>query len=93
MVDSRTARGDVFTTGTLATNNSWQILSPAARVDDLLNTNTAYALAERRDDGDLPETPFMRPVPTGRLVDVGVDVGGPIAGSAPDLGAYETSVW
>ena len=84
---------DVFTTGTLATNNSWQILSPAARVDDLLSTNTIYALAERRDDGDLPETPFMRPVPTGRLVDVGVDVGSPIAGPAPDIGAYETPVW
>lgn len=84
---------DIFTTGTLATNNSWQILSPAARVADVLSTDTVFALAQRRDDGGLPETPFMRPVPTGRLVDVGADLGDPIAGPAPDIGAYEAPAW
>jgi hypothetical protein len=84
---------DSFTTGTLSTNNSWQVLSTAASVDDLLSTNTAFVVAGRRDDGGLPENPFLRPVPTGRLVDKGTDIGSPFVGSAPDLGAYETTTW
>lgn len=86
-------RSDAFTSGSLLTNNSWQVVSPAVNTNDFLSVDDAFALAPRRDDGSLPETPFLRPVPAGRLVDKGVNLGTPFSGSAPDLGAYETSVW
>ena len=85
---------DGFTSGTLATNNSWQLgLSPAAGTNDLLNADPAYAKADRRDDGAMAETPFLRPVPTARLVNKGVDIGEPYFGTAPDVGAFETPQW
>jgi hypothetical protein len=73
-------------------SNTWQVL-PSVNTNDFLNTDYTWALAPRRDDGGLPETPFLRPVPTGRLVNKGTDIGSPFVGSAPDLGAYETTTW
>lgn len=73
-------------------SNTWQVLS-SVNTNDFLNTDYTWAMAPRRDDGGLPETPFLRPVPTGRLVNKGADIGSPFVGSAPDLGAYETTTW
>jgi hypothetical protein len=73
-------------------SNTWQVL-PSVNTNDFLNTDYTWAMAPRRDDGGLPETPFLRPVPGGRLVDKGVNIGSPFVGSAPDLGAFETPVW
>jgi hypothetical protein len=75
-------------------SNTWQVLA-SVNTNDFLNTDSPYtwAMAPRRDDGGLPENPFLRPVPTGRLVDKGVTNGIPFVGSAPDLGAYETTTW
>ncbi len=84
---------DTALSGSLLTNNSWQIVSPAATAADLLSTNAAAALAARRDDGGFSESPFLRPVPTGRLVNKGVSNGVVFSGTAPDLGAYETPEW
>jgi hypothetical protein len=84
---------DVFTAGSLLTNNSWQVVSPAVNTNDFLSLDDSFVLAPRRDDGGLPETPFLRPVPTGRLVNKGTNIGSPFVGSAPDLGAYETTTW
>jgi hypothetical protein len=85
---------DSFFNGSLLTNNSWLIITnPLASATDLLSTNAAYALAPRRDDGSLSESPFLRPVPTGRLVNKGANIGETFSGSAPDLGAYETPEW
>ena len=94
-------RNNLSINGTINTNtistlisNSWQVVtSPDPSVSDVLSTNEAYALFPRRDDGSLPETPFMRPVPAGRLVDQGTNIGAAFNGSAPDLGAFETPVW
>jgi hypothetical protein len=94
-------RNNLSIDGTVSTNtisilisNSWQVVSsPAANTNDLLSTDTSWALAPRRDDGGLPEVPFMRPVPVGRLVDRGANVGVVFYGPAPDLGAFETLVW
>jgi hypothetical protein len=81
---------DGFRSGTLATNNSWQVVSsPAANSTDVLSVNEALAASPRQADGSLPAVDFLRPVPGGRLVDVGVDVGFPFNGTAPDLGAFE----
>ena len=79
--------------GSLLTNNSWQVLSPGASASDVLSVSVPQAYAPRRDDGALAETPFMRAVPTGRLVNGGVDTGDPFIGSAPDIGALETPEW
>jgi hypothetical protein len=73
-------------------SNTWQVLS-TVNTNDFLGTDYSWALAPRRDDGGLPENPFLRPVPTGRLVNKGMDLGSPFVGSAPDLGAYETTMW
>jgi hypothetical protein len=81
---------DAFRSGSLLTNNSWQVVSPVADTNDLLSVDPSLALAPRRADGSLPETPFLRPRPGGRLVDKGVNLGGPFAGTAPDLGAFES---
>jgi hypothetical protein len=80
--------------GSILSNNSWQVItSPAASTNDVLSIDDSFATAPRRDDGSLPEIPFMRPVTGGRLVDKGVNIGLPFSGPAPDLGAFETSVW
>jgi hypothetical protein len=81
---------DAFRSGSLLTNNSWQLVSPAAGTNDLLSIDSSLALAPRREDGGLPATPFLRPVPGGRLVDRGVNLGNPFTGKAPDLGAFES---
>jgi hypothetical protein len=85
--------GDSFRSGSLMTNNSWQVLSPAAGSGDVLSVDYSLATAPRRDDGGLPEIPFLRPVPTGRLVNTGVKIGDPFTGAAPEIGVFETSEW
>ena len=81
---------DAFTSGTLLTNNSWQVISsPPASAADVLSVDASLATAPRNADGSLPHGSFLRPVPGGRLVDQGIDLGEPYAGAAPDLGALE----
>ncbi|HEX4351095.1 MAG TPA: right-handed parallel beta-helix repeat-containing protein, partial [Verrucomicrobiae bacterium] len=84
---------DAFRTGALLTNNSWQVLSPAAATTDVLSIAGGLALSPRRDDGSLAETPLLRPIPGGRLMDRGTNNGTTFFGPAPDLGAYETPEW
>ncbi len=79
--------------GSVVLSNSWQVLSSDAVTNDFVSLDTSWATAPRRDDGSLPETPFLRPTPGGRLVDQGTNIGAAFFGSAPDLGAFETPVW
>jgi hypothetical protein len=83
------ASGDSFTTGTLATNNSWQVVSPAPTASDVQSVDVSQVLGPRQADGSLPDLPLLKPVLDGRLIDKGVDIGEPYLGAAPDLGAYE----
>jgi hypothetical protein len=46
----------------------------------------------RNPDGSLPVLPFLRLAPTSPLIDKGTNVGLPFAGSAPDLGCFETGL-
>jgi hypothetical protein len=87
------ASSDSFRSGTLATNNSWQILASTATTNDVLSVDYSLATGPRRDDGGLPELPFLRPVPTGRLVNRGATTGGAYTGTTPELGAYESPEW
>jgi hypothetical protein len=81
---------DEFRSGSLLTNNSWQVIAPAVNVADFVSVMGSLATAPRQADGSLPVINFMRPVNGGRLVDQGVNVGRPFNGAAPDLGVFET---
>jgi hypothetical protein len=83
---------DAFTSGTLATNNSWQVLAPAASSNDVQSVDAAAIAGPRPADGSLPVIPFLRPVPAGRLIDKGVMLDQPFTGAAPDLGAFEAGL-
>ena len=83
--------GDSFTSGSLLTNNSWQVLSPPANASDVQSVDTSMVTAPRAPDGSLPDLPFLRPISNGRLVDQGVDIGESYSGAAPDLGAFESN--
>jgi PKD repeat protein len=72
-------------------SNSWQVISsPGADTNDVLSMDASLLAAPRQADGSLPVTALVHPVPNGRLVDKGANIGEPFFGSAPDLGAYET---
>jgi len=83
-----------FASSSVLTSNSWQvIIAPPASTADVLSVDESFALAPRRDDGNLPDVPFLRPVPLGRLVNRGTNYGGEFIGALPDLGAYESPEW
>ncbi|HSU56111.1 MAG TPA: right-handed parallel beta-helix repeat-containing protein [Candidatus Dormibacteraeota bacterium] len=87
-------QSDTFYAGTIFTNNSWQLISsPAVGTNDFLSVDVTLAQAPRRDDGGLPDVPFLRPVPTGRLINRGVYTGDTYQGSAPELGPFEAPSW
>jgi len=81
---------DSFWPGTVEISNSWQVVSsPAANAGDVLSVDDSAVTAPRNPNGSLPNLPFLRPVPGGRLIDKGVILTEPYAGAAPDLGAFE----
>jgi hypothetical protein len=78
-------------TGGTDTSNSWN-LGVTVTTDDFLSTMESEAILPREADGSLPNVSFMRLSPGSDLIDKGVDVGLPFAGSAPDLGAFESGL-
>jgi hypothetical protein len=100
LVAAHVLRNNLSIAGTVSTNsstvqisNSWQVVSPAPGTSDVLSTDYAWSMAPRRDDGGLPETHFLRLIPSGRLLDKGTNLGAPFSGTAPDLGAFESVQW
>ncbi len=69
--------------------NSWN-LSASVNSEDFQSVSDAIAVGPRASDGSLPTSGFLRLADGSDLIDQGTDVGLPFAGSAPDLGAYET---
>jgi hypothetical protein len=71
--------------------NSW--LSPfMVTNDDFISIDPAAAYGPRKADGSLPDIDYMHLAPGSDLIDGGTDIGLPYAGSAPDLGCFETGV-
>ena len=70
--------------------NTWQGFTVSDA--DFISTDTSMVTARRNDDGRLPSTTFLHLAPGSPLIDAGVPVGLRFNGSAPDLGAFETSV-
>ena len=71
--------------------NSW--LSPfVVTADDFRSIDTTGASGPRKADGSLPHIEYMHLAQGSDLIDAGVNVGMSFAGSAPDLGCFETGL-
>jgi hypothetical protein len=74
-------------------HNSWDIEGITLTADDFILLDTTGCTAPRQVDGSLPDNDFYNYYghlsPTSDLIDVGINVGLPFGGSAPDLGAFE----
>ena len=70
------------------TNNSWNTGSVSDA--DFQSLDTTGVSGIRKENGDLPDIPFLRLTQTSRLIDLGISVGLPYTGKAPDLGAFES---
>lgn len=68
-------------------NNSAYSVSDA----DFLSLDPSVLDDPRQEDGSLPSINFLHLASGSDLVNTGIDVGLPYNGSAPDLGAFETS--
>lgn len=76
--------------GTDEANNSWN-LTHTVTSGDFQNVSAAGMDGPRQADGSLPVLPNFRLAAGSPLVDAGVDLGFAYNGSAPDLGAFETT--
>jgi hypothetical protein len=73
--------------------NTWDSgLGVTANAMDFVSTETTGWDAPRKPDGSLPDVTSMHLVAGSDLIDKGTDVMLPFAGSAPDLGAFETGL-
>ncbi|MBN2215430.1 MAG: right-handed parallel beta-helix repeat-containing protein [Bacteroidales bacterium] len=71
--------------------NSW--MSPfVVTGEDFLSIDDISAYGPRKEDGSLPDIAYMHLAPGSDLIDAGVDVGLPFAGSLPDLGCFEADI-
>jgi hypothetical protein len=76
--------------GTSASFNSWN-LGITITNSQFQSVSTSGWNVSRQSDGSLPVLPSLRLAPGSGLIDRGANVGLPFNGSAPDLGAFETS--
>ena len=91
-------RNDIAYGGTLLANSdganaaydSWDVgvTKPDSQFQSV---STSGWDAPRQADGDLPVLPYLHLAPNSTLINKGVNVGLPYNGTAPDLGAFETS--
>jgi len=77
-------------TGVDAAYNSWNLSGAAS--GDFQSTDTTGITGPRQSDGSLPVLKFMHLSTSSSLIDKGVDVKLPFAGTAPDLGAFENGL-
>jgi len=93
-------RNNISFTGSLYSNrnsadeafNSWTVAGITLAAADFQSVATTGLDAPRRADGSLPDLPNFRLAAGSDLIDKGTDVGLPFAGSAPDLGCFETGL-
>ena len=70
------------------TNNSWNTGNVSDA--DFQSLDTTGVSGIRKENGDLPDLPFLKLAPNSDLIDIGLNVGLPYTGKAPDLGAFES---
>jgi hypothetical protein len=79
-----------FVSGAVVENNSWQ--SPFSTANaDFISLDSVGARGPRKADGSLPDINFMHLAAGSDLINGGQNVGLVFSGTAPDLGAFETS--
>jgi hypothetical protein len=76
--------------GVVQSNDSW--LGHTISESDFLSLDTSLARVTRLPDGTLPSTNFLHLAPSSGLIDSGVYIGLPYAGTAPDIGAFESGI-
>ncbi len=81
-----------FCSNTNQTTNSWNVAGVVADSNDFKSISPILAMAPREADGSLPNNDFGKLANGSDLIDKGTNVGFPFAGSAPDLGAFETGL-
>ncbi len=79
---------DLNESGGNVSNNYWT-LSVSVSAADFLSTGVTQMTQARQADGSLPRLSFMHLANNSDLRDVGMDVGLPFSGTAPDLGCFE----
>lgn len=70
-------------------NNSFN-MNVSITDDDFLSFSKSWLVLERKEDGSLPDVNFMKLSPMSSVINLGVDIGYPYNGDAPDLGCFET---
>lgn len=88
-VSFQSGQSNKFSCTTTSDHNSWNTSSVSVSHADFVSLDMNEVLTARQPNGELPELAFMHLVASSDLIDKGVDVGLPFAGSAPDLGCYE----
>jgi hypothetical protein len=76
-------------TATDIAGNSWQG-GLSADDADFVSVDVNQLKRPRKSDGSLPDVDYLKLAPTSELRDAGVDVGLDYAGSAPDVGPFES---
>jgi hypothetical protein len=83
-----TGTANLNETGEMVSHN-WFTLPVTVSAADFQSLDPSQMTLPRKADGSLPDIAFMQLVPGSDLIDAGINVGLPYAGSAPDLGAFE----
>jgi hypothetical protein len=83
------SRADSIASADVQSNNSWQISGYKVSDADFVSLDTTQVYAARKSDGSLPDITLLHLATTSKLVNAGVNVGIPFAGTSPDLGAFE----
>ncbi len=84
------SRNDSLAAADVQSNNSWLISGYKVSDADFVSLDTTQAYAARKSDGSLPDITLLHLSKTSKLVNAGANVGIPYAGTAPDIGAFET---
>ncbi|MFZ4621635.1 MAG: right-handed parallel beta-helix repeat-containing protein [Bacteroidota bacterium] len=72
------------------TTNSWTIPITVSEAD-FVSLDTTGIRGPRKADGSLPDVAFMHLASGSKLINAGTNIGLPFTGTAPDLGAFETT--
>ena len=88
---ARTAELSNINTGSSDTLHNYFNLFPPVASTDFVSLDESQLTAPRQPDGSLPQIDFMKPRPTGRLVNRGAKLEFPYKGPAPELGCFEVA--
>jgi hypothetical protein len=81
---------DYFSPLAINDHNSWNPSTNIVVTDlDFMSIDSTGVSGKRQSNGDLPVLSFLRLAEGSDLINAGINIGLPFAGTAPDLGPYE----